>query len=800
MAFAKVSQFLFSLNIFKSSSWNNLFAGLSGFIGRLLYRLIFLPLCRIADICQLIFKKLAGISSNGVRFQGLNTSNGSDIVTGDIVQYIVQSDAVKNILWAMLALAVVLLLISVFVATIKTEFAKDGNNNKRKVIKFAFRGMANFVLVPVICLFGLFMGNVILRAIDGATNPTGSQTTLSAQIFLAGGYNANRTRQSEIKDEGSDSIDYYEDKDGTKSFGKALQTSDANFGIFLDDTSGLVRRTAADKIDQAFATQYTAKIDKKITIDLSELGMWYDGALGTDIGLHLTAATGFDTLRISKDGKLTIPSGKQVAFSIYDVGLVYTYYDLRIGSFDYLISFVCLVFCAYTLLIAALGLVKRMFYLSILFIISPGVCAIYPVDEGKALERWRTDFIKYTLSAYSVVIVLNLFLALLPTLLRLELFTSWRADFYPLPIPLELANYLARLLIVIGGLTFFKDATKQIAAIIGAADANSEGADAAGKFAKNVSRTAKIAGVAGALTGKAVKAGAHFANNTLNAAYQGAVNAVTGKKQKDTDNVAKDDAQKQQNIDAQAKSTNNGTNSNNSMNTGTGSAGPTTGPESNDANKTADNKRPGYTGNLLKDMGHGILAGGAAIGKKIANTKLGQKVARGAGKVADLAKAGKDKVADVYKNAGKTVPGKIFKGALGAVGGVTKSILTPIGKEVKALIKHPIKHLKLRGTEAVNVARGVGDVVSGLVKNDIKMKDVKKWTGSFKGGSRYQREEAKKAMEKIEGEKEKKSVEKMRSEISEIANKIDKISDEQGKINRQVNDIDKKTDNINKKK
>ena len=599
MAFAKISQFLFSLNVFKSSSWNDFFAGLSAFFGRVLYRLLICAVGRIADICQLIFRKLAGISPNGVTFQNLNENGKAETVTGDLVQYIVQSKSMQNILWAMLALAVVLLLISTFVATIKTEFAKDGNNNKRKVIKLAFRGMANFVLVPIICLFGLFIGNAILRAIDGATNPTGSQTTLSAQIFLSGGYNANRARQSETSGEGSSSQAYY-----TGSFGEKLKTNGANFGVFVDDTSGIVKRTAADKIDTFFANGYRILIgtgevyggsdsNTKITdyiggdvagaidysgaqiIDLKALGVWHDGAFGNDIKINITTVDRWDGVVVDSEGSIKFirahaDKAQYVVFSIYDVGLVYTYYDLRIGSFDYLISFICLIFCAYTLLIAALGLVKRLFYLSMLFVISPGVCAIYPIDEGKSLERWRTEFIKYTLSAYSVVIVLNLFLALLPTLLRIELFSSWKADFFPLPIAKELANYLARVLLVIGGLTFFKDATKQLAAIIGAADANEEGNAAKGNFITNVGRTmagvgigmaaaAGTVGLAGAAAGKAA-GGINNRINTSLIAKNDAIKAEmkkrprdekTGKFRKMTDD---EKAQRQKNVEKLRKS------------------------------------------------------------------------------------------------------------------------------------------------------------------------------------------------------------------------------------------------------
>ena len=245
-----ISKLLFEINIFDGNSWANFFSGLWERIGRVFYTLIIVALGRVADICQLVFKKLAGISSTGVSF-----GNG-EVVQGDIVLAFINSDIVKNVFFSMLILAVVLLLITTFAATIKTEFAKDGNNNKRAVINNAFRGLANFALVPIICIFGLFVGNGLLKAIDGATS-LGGATTLSSQIFLAGGYNANRARKSQTTSEDGDFT--YE----PGSFGEKLKLY-GNFGVFLDDTSGINKQSAADKIDACFGQNYSILVGKGV--------------------------------------------------------------------------------------------------------------------------------------------------------------------------------------------------------------------------------------------------------------------------------------------------------------------------------------------------------------------------------------------------------------------------------------------------------------------------------------------------------------------------------------------------------
>ena len=65
---ASISQLLYDLNVFDGNSWANFFLGLWARIGRIFYTLIIVALGRVADICQLVFKKLAGISPSGVSF------------------------------------------------------------------------------------------------------------------------------------------------------------------------------------------------------------------------------------------------------------------------------------------------------------------------------------------------------------------------------------------------------------------------------------------------------------------------------------------------------------------------------------------------------------------------------------------------------------------------------------------------------------------------------------------------------------------------------------------------------------
>ena len=98
-----------------------------------------------------------------------------------------------------------------------------------------------------------------------------------------------------------------------------------------------------------------------------------------------------ENLGVNSGGVLRFSEGDRITCSLYNVGFVYFYYDLTLSGFDYLICTISLLFCSYILLIASLGLVKRLFLTVTLFLVSAPICATYPIDGGKILERWWKD-------------------------------------------------------------------------------------------------------------------------------------------------------------------------------------------------------------------------------------------------------------------------------------------------------------------------------------------------------------------------------------------------------------------------
>ena len=128
---------------------------------------------------------------------------------------------------------------------------------------------------------------------------------------------------------------------------------------------------------------------------------------------------------------LSITSNKEdVALAIDEAfrGLIpYTNKDAakifyNINDINFILFIGAGVLAAYTLLMASFGMIMRLFKGVVLFMISPPMVALMPLDGGSAFKQWRTGFLKQILSAYGTIVGLNLLFLILPVLGNINLF------------------------------------------------------------------------------------------------------------------------------------------------------------------------------------------------------------------------------------------------------------------------------------------------------------------------------------------------------------------------------------------
>ena len=214
---------------------------LTGFLGTVLYPLFYV-IFLIIDILQSIFGAFAGIDDivyNGQTITGGNTGLETD--TG-IVYFLLTSETVLNIFFSMLALAIILLLIFLVMAFIRNVYSAQTKNWK-EIVGLAIKGIGNFVIIPVGALLGIWLGNIVLQAINGAT-ASGNSMTISRQLFVSAAYNANHLRGEEYQNVTLSSDDPIIEE---------VRAFCAQYGVVVD-TSQTNPDYYADCIDQAYAT------------------------------------------------------------------------------------------------------------------------------------------------------------------------------------------------------------------------------------------------------------------------------------------------------------------------------------------------------------------------------------------------------------------------------------------------------------------------------------------------------------------------------------------------------------------
>ena len=483
-----------------------------------IYKLFVVPIAVTIDAIQMVFRKFAGLDT--YVFEG-------NVQSGDVVLSLINNSTVQNVFWSLVILAVVLLFITTVAALIRaqTQSSDDkGRKTNNQIFVTAFKALLNFFMVPVVAILGVFMGNALLRSLDGATSGGGTYAKVSGMLFSACAYDCNRARMS-------------------TTFAEDLANGLNDMGVLKGTPEDI-----ADVVDQAFKN--TTQFDD-----------WHSFAIGdgwnnmfADFGEYSFMVVMYINGAADITGSSLVP---RYIFSIYDMWEVFYYYDLT--SFNYLLYIVASLFVIWVLVTTSVGLIKRFFKVATLLVVSPPIAALMPLDGGTALGKWRQQFIGSTLSAYGTIVAFNLTMLLFGPVSEIKFFyfpgTNYSA------FPFNGLNQIIQVLILVATMIFFKDFTKSLSGIIGAEDAHEAGANATKNIAKKVAKVAatiassgaaaaamKGAGAAAA-TGKALLAAKNKAGGTVDALQ----NKIDGLKDGDPEKLqAQQDLEKAKKVQEEA--------------------------------------------------------------------------------------------------------------------------------------------------------------------------------------------------------------------------------------------------------
>ena len=142
--------------------------------------------------------------------------------------------------------------------------------------------------------------------------------------------------------------------------------------------------------------------------------------------------------------------------SIYDLDTVNEDFDIGVAAFDYVVLLLTCFKLLQTLATIILNCVGRIFNMLMLYLISPLILAVSPLDDGGKFKQWTTAFVVQSLSVFGTVISMRVLLLFMPIIVddKLVIFSN------------PVANLLTKLIIILGGFEVAEKATSLITGIL----------------------------------------------------------------------------------------------------------------------------------------------------------------------------------------------------------------------------------------------------------------------------------------------------------------------------------------------
>lgn len=506
------------IKLFFSYGWDSILnIIISTFLFNLLKAILF-----IIQFTEDLFKSLAGISSIG--FNG--STIGGTGSSSDLLFAFLTSSVVQNTFFAVLGFSIVMLVIFTIIAMVKAEFTIDTKTAaKGPILARSFKAILQFFIVPVFVLIGVVASNALTKVIYSFTTG-GEQQSISATCFKVGGYNANRARTD--KQFASFLIKGYylrpTDRENNNIF-KKCETAD-QVADYIDAYMGVNSLEGVNVSDQKGFTINTVKFYRYTTEEANELltsGKLSNNKVDYGDGSNNQGISGVSWL--VGDGKYYFPwqtyligspsekDSSEIGNTPYRDNLLVNYfYDFK--QFDFVLSIGSACVIAWTMLTLCLGLLKRAFEMVILFLMSPAVICMAPLDGGNAYNAWKKDIYSRLVAIIGPIFGFNVFFTLFPLMTSIKVFNVEATSggivlmsrLFSKPVRILMDIFLQTLCLIVGtGL--LKSASTMLSNYLGVKDLLSEGSDVMGKVGGAVKRATMVtAGVAAgtAMTGRAV--------------------------------------------------------------------------------------------------------------------------------------------------------------------------------------------------------------------------------------------------------------------------------------------------------
>lgn len=417
-------------------------------------------LLALIDFVEVLFRALAGLPSTAAAGHEISMSiNGK---SGDLLIQVLTSSEVMQAFYATAIVGMFLLIITTIFQMIKVEYTTEGaQNSKTGIIGKSLKSLCNMMIIPILCILGVFIGNQVLDLIDTATGG-GEGSKISGTLWVAAASTALVNEDSFIKAADERTILEFQDSNGGGLMGLGINLA--------------IRRGFASIFKQ----------------ELKPLGEAFSGSNSERAAIESAYMKGTK--------------------SFYNISEVVKNYNPFEVNYLVLIFGACIIIkCLYY---TCFGLIDRLYQCVALFIVMPMVVGMSPVKDS--LGSWRSKFMSKALSAYGTVISLNLFFIIVKILLNIKIdFGSFYSEGGELfnnssgwPFPPTFMEGLIKSIMVIVGCLMIEKLAGDLGGYFGGGNAMSDGKGLSNDATAGIKKAAAVGmGVATMGAGMAVKAG-----------------------------------------------------------------------------------------------------------------------------------------------------------------------------------------------------------------------------------------------------------------------------------------------------
>ena len=527
---------------------------LVGMISYYMYQLSVLLLSAI-DLISDFFQMLAGIEMA----TGSYISFGDDLINGvtggranaaggDMLFQLLVSEPVLKTFTSVLAVGLFLTVLSTLIMIVKQEFNTDKPNAKGPIIASALKSFIYMIFVPVICIFGVYVSNLVLNLIHTATSGD-NDITISGVVFTSAAYNAryrageawvslddpisgaiasglNALVESIVGVFGISGEDLEYSSAEAVAVGEEIRDRYIYISKHKEPLSGASMCQIMIYVDGSNKTVFTAK-------DAAKILKKYDSSINPDeyttmqkledlledseqnSGKFIKCDTKAEAKALSKNTYSAsggVSSAGKIA--VYWTGGAFrAYFNTIQVSKDYnasRINYVSLIASAIIIIKAmaqaCVGFIMRLYKAVAFFLILPGVLGLSPLDGGASFSSWRKTFVGEVIAGYGFILAVNIYLLITPIVASVDI------DYKPTNAPSYwgglssgavsamamigpgMAEGIIRMVFIIAGALMIEKLASMISGFIGGVDLASVGKGMLSDMAKTTASAAMIGG------------------------------------------------------------------------------------------------------------------------------------------------------------------------------------------------------------------------------------------------------------------------------------------------------------------